>query len=299
MQVYRSSIGHLGAIKLCKKLLFGKTYGSVVLVVQEMVSDAVLITATRICGAVAACYVAWQVRAIIELQAIGRTVRRSKLPHAVGTSRMLTRNTHKISVLGGGGHCKVVISVIKAALGSHAIDAVYDDDLEKAGGSIMGVPILKMDKLHANGCAVIAIGNNSVRKRFEERFPDVTWVTLVHPCATVDPTAEIGPGTVIMAGAVVQAEVRIGRHAILNTRSSVDHECALADFATVGPGATICGGVQIGEGGYICAGSTVRESTTVADWCTLGMGAALTRSMPMQGETWVGVPARARSALPG
>lgn len=197
-----------------------------------------------------------------------------------------------VSVLGAGGHSKVVISLLLTALGHQAIDAVYDDDPEKVGGTVLGVPVRSMAELAADARAVIGIGDNKVRKAIDERFPHLQWVTIVHPSAIVDVTAQIGPGTVIFAGAVVQPHVCIGRHAILNSRCSIDHDSVIGDYATAAPGAIICGSVRIGEGSYVHAGSTVRPHRSMAPWCTLGMGAALVRSMDVEGETWVGVPAR-------
>ena len=59
------------------------------------------------------------------------------------------------------------------------------------------------------------------------RFPGRQWITAVHPSAVVDETATLGPGTVVMAGAIIQANARIGRHVIVSTGSSVDHDCAV------------------------------------------------------------------------
>ena len=159
-----------------------------------------------------------------------------------------------VSVLGAGGHSKVVISLLLTALGHQAIDAVYDDDPEKVGGTVLGVPVRSMAELAADARAVIGIGDNKVRKAIDERFPHLQWVTIVHPSAIVDVTAQIGPGTVIFAGAVVQPHVCIGRHAILNSRCSIDHDSVIGDYATAAPGAIICGSVRIGEGSYVHAG---------------------------------------------
>mmetsp|Transcript_27152 Transcript_27152/g.54638 ORF Transcript_27152/g.54638 Transcript_27152/m.54638 type:complete len:201 (-) Transcript_27152:224-826(-) len=155
-----------------------------------------------------------------------------------------------------------------------------------------------MAELPAKSRAIIGIGNNDVRKAMDQRFPQIDWVTIVHPSAIVDPSVELGPGTVIFAGAVVQPQVKIGRHVIINTKASVDHDSFVGDYATVSPGATICGDVRIGEGSYAHAGSTVHPHRSMASRCTLGLGAALVHSMHVEGETWVGVPAKRLRSRP-
>jgi len=197
-----------------------------------------------------------------------------------------------VAVLGGGGHCRVVISTLRAAHGPFAVDAVYDDDWTKDGTMIMGVPIMHTTRLPAGSRAVIAIGSNSVRERCHERFRELEWITVVHPFAWVDPSVVLGDGTVVLAGAIIQPGSTLGKHTIVSTNCSIDHDCHLGDFVSVCPRATLCGGVRAGNGSFFGAGCTIRNYVRIAAKCTVGMGAALVSSIEVEGQTWVGVPAR-------
>ena len=84
-----------------------------------------------------------------------------------------------VAVLGGGGHCRMVISALRAAHGPFAVDAVYDDDQAKEGTMIMGVPVMHTTHLTPGSRAVIAIGSNSARERCHKRFPGLQWITVV------------------------------------------------------------------------------------------------------------------------
>ena len=48
-----------------------------------------------------------------------------------------------------------------------------------------------------------------------------------------------------MQGAVLQEEVEVGNHSIINTACSIDHECKIANFVNISPNSTLCGNVQV------------------------------------------------------
>jgi len=119
-----------------------------------------------------------------------------------------------------------------------------------------------------DGTYVVAIGDNLNRKiearnleREGKRFG-----VAIHPFTFVSPKAKIGEGTVICAGAVIQADAVIGKHCIVNTCASVDHECVLQDFVHIAPGAHLCGGVQVGEGGFVGTGVCLAPGYKVQAW---------------------------------
>ena len=125
-----------------------------------------------------------------------------------------------------------------------------------------------------DGAWIVAIGDNSVRKKEalnleaewkKEGKPDRFGVA-IHPSATVSPQAKIGEGSVICAGAVIVADAVIGKHCIVNTCASVDHDCVLQDFVHIAPGAHLCGGVQVGEGGFVGTGVCLAPGYKVPEW---------------------------------
>lgn len=197
----------------------------------------------------------------------------------------------RAAVLAAGGHAKVVIATLQAA--GWRVVAAYDDDEARWGGELLGVPIRGPLEAAAGAevdGAVVAVGDNRVRKSLAERF-DLPWIAVVHPAAVVHPSVELGGGTVVFAGAAIQPDTRIGRHAIVNTGASVDHDCRLGDFVHVAPGARLGGGVAVGEGALVGIGSCVVPGVTVGPWATAGAGAAVVRDVAA-GATVVGVPAR-------
>jgi sugar O-acyltransferase (sialic acid O-acetyltransferase NeuD family) len=193
-------------------------------------------------------------------------------------------------LLGAGGHAKVVISTAKAQ--GWQVCAALDDNSERWGSQIEGVPITGglETATQWKEWAFIAIGDNHVRSALSQRY-QLCWATLIHPTAWIADSAKIREGTLITAGVVVQPAAQVGRHVILNTACSVDHDCVVGDWAHVAPGARLTGGVQVDEGALIGAGAVVLPNIHVGAWSVVGAGAIVTHDVPPH-TVVVGVPAR-------
>lgn len=196
-----------------------------------------------------------------------------------------------VYVIGGGGHAKVVIATLQAA--GVDVAGVLDDDAAKHGTTLLGVPVVGPVERAAEGGheAVIAVGDNAVRRRIAERLAGVRFATAVHPAAVVHPSVEVGEGTVIFAGAVVQPDTCLGRHVIVNTAATVDHDGDLADYVHVAPGSHLAGNVALSEGAFLGIGSAVVPGVRVGAWATAGAGAVVVKDLPAN-VTAVGAPAK-------
>jgi sugar O-acyltransferase (sialic acid O-acetyltransferase NeuD family) len=195
-----------------------------------------------------------------------------------------------VDVVGAGGHAKVVLAALQAA--DVAVGVVVDRLADRV---LLGRPVLPMESLPlgADRRVVVAIGNNATRKRVVDELVSRghRFATVVHPTAWVAPTAELGEGAVVFAGAVIQPDVVVGAHAIVNTLASVDHDCVVGAFAHVAPGARLAGSVLVGDGTLVGVGASVIPGRRLGAWATVGAGAAVVHDVDAA-TTVVGVPAR-------
>lgn len=194
---------------------------------------------------------------------------------------------NKLIIIGASGHGKVVADI--AALNGYK-DIVFLDDDESVK-ECAGWPVIGKSTAAPEGEVFVAVGNAETRKKLMKLYKDRIQPVLIHPCAVVADGVEIGDGTVVMAGAVINPGARTGKGCIINTSSSVDHDCSVADFVHISVGAHLSGTVVVGMGTWIGAGATVINNVNICGGCMIGAGAVVIKDINEPG-TYVGVPAK-------
>jgi acetyltransferase EpsM len=126
---------------------------------------------------------------------------------------------------------------------------------------------------------IIAVGNNMIRKKIVEKV-DGVYKTAIHPQAIVSRFAAIDEGTVVMAGAIINADAAIGKHCIINTAAIIEHDCILGDYVHISPNAALGGAVEIAEGAHIGIGATVIQGIKIGRWATIGAGTVIINDIP-------------------
>lgn len=193
----------------------------------------------------------------------------------------------RLIIIGASGHGEVVADV--AVLNGYNDIVFLDDDkrvIECCGFSVVGNSIDAPE-----GELFVAIGNQNIRKRLMEKYISRKQPVLIHPSAILSKKVEIGNGSVVMAGCVINPNVRIGKGCIINTMSSIDHDCIIDDYVHVSVGAHICGMVKIGESSWIGAGAVISNNINICSGCIIGAGGVVIKSIYEPG-TYVGVPVR-------
>ena len=198
---------------------------------------------------------------------------------------------------GAGGHAKVVADVVRA-MGLH-VAGFIDESISRHGQDYYGAKILGGENWLTSAqadrsCEVfVAIGDNSARLRCLSTAIQAGYTvpSFIHPAATVSPTVRLEPGTVVMAGAIVQADTAIGIGGIINTGASVDHDGVLGRCVHVAPGARLAGQVSVGDRTLIGVGAAVIPQICIGHDCVVGAGAAVVNDVADH-QTVVGVPAR-------
>lgn len=200
----------------------------------------------------------------------------------------------KLIIIGASGHGKVVAD-IAIKMNKWQSSAFLDDD--QAIKSSMGLEVIgtTADAFTYKDEAdfFVAIGNNAVREKVQEQLMNegMTVVSLIHPSAVIGTDVEIGIGTVVMAGVVINSSTRIDKGCIINTSSSLDHDNVIADYVHISPGASLAGTVRVGTGSWLGIGSIVSNNVNICSGCKVGAGAVVVKDITEPG-TYVGVPVR-------
>lgn len=175
--------------------------------------------------------------------------------------------TKKVIVIGAGGHatvCKEIIDSTPQFSFAGFVGLANDSEHRLSLGVEDHLPEIR----HGISEAVIGLGQFETaqnRKRIFELLRELGFSTpaLVSPFAVVAMTAEISEGTVVCPGVIVGPEVKIGRCAILNTSSVVEHHCRIGEFCHIAPNAAVNGGVSIGDCSFVGSGAVVVQNTVL------------------------------------
>jgi sugar O-acyltransferase (sialic acid O-acetyltransferase NeuD family) len=204
-----------------------------------------------------------------------------------------------IVVIGGGGHAKVVLSILRK-LGKYQILGYTD---LRDNGMLLGADYLGSDQEltfmaaeQSRLNAVLAIGQvglGKVREELQTRLQSLSlsFPSIVSPNAVVNDEVRVGAGVTVMDGVVINSGASIGQGAIVNTNSTVEHDVRIDDWVHIAPGVTISGGVTIGRFSMIGVGATVIEGKQIASECIVGAGATVVNDLTEPG-VYVGSPAR-------
>ena len=202
----------------------------------------------------------------------------------------------RVLMVGAGGHARVCLEALHDA-GHQVVGCVSRDGVSAPG---MPCPNVGADgdlAAAAAACgathAFVAIGDNVARSAAATRCKSagLPLVNAISRFAMVSPSATIGEGVAVFAGAVLNAHSSVADGAIVNTRASVDHDGAVGAFAHVSVGVALAGGVTIGERALVGIGAVVLPGLTVGRDAVVGGGAVVVHDVA-PGSTVVGVPAR-------
>ena len=196
------------------------------------------------------------------------------------------KTKEKLIVFGAGGHAKVVIDIIEQQ-GQYEIAGLLDDDPRHMGTRFFGYPALGTRAelpglLSQQLChAIVTIGDNASRAAVATYLQQQGWrfASAVHPRASVGRGVRIEPGSVVMAGCVINADASLGAQVIVNTGATVDHDCRIADAVHIAPGCHLCGGVSVGPGSLLGAGSTVTPGVSIGGKVIVGAGSTVIRDV--------------------
>ena len=177
----------------------------------------------------------------------------------------------RLIIYGASGHGKVVADIAKKC--NYYDDVVvFDDNYDVISCGEYEVQHPKDLLIRNDDEWIIAIGNSVIRKNKMEQNKDYKYATLIHPSAVIADDVQIGIGSVIMAGTVINS----------------------GDYVHIAVGAHLCGTVNVGESTWIGAGATVSNNVNICGECMIGAGAVIVKDIEEKG-TYIGVPARIKS----
>lgn len=190
----------------------------------------------------------------------------------------------KVVIFGGNDHSKVVFSEIIKLKKYNILGFV--DDFSKKGGKIISYKnkdyfnlgttknFIKQKNKKDNISGIIGIGLNYIRKKIVNEVlkldKNFKWEKIISKSCVLNGNLEIGEGSLIMSGVIINTQTKIGKHCIINTSSSIDHDNVFKDYSSCGPGVITGGNVTVGENSHLGIGAIIKNEIKIGKNTIIG-----------------------------
>lgn len=189
----------------------------------------------------------------------------------------------KVILVGYSGHTLVAAEAL--LLSGYVIKGYLEK--KKSTSNLLGIKFLGYEQEDLiiesiKGMNVFpAIGDNMIRENLFTYFENhsFAFIKAIHPKANISESSEIGLGTLVCQGANVNPFVKIGKGAIINTGSIIEHECVIGDFAHIAPGAVLAGNVKVGKGSFVGSNAVIKQGVQIGDYVMIGAGSVVLRDV--------------------
>ena len=202
----------------------------------------------------------------------------------------MTTDISKIMLWGSSSHAGYTSEIVERQ-GRHEIEFMYDptldSDTRRHGYKVLSGSLGDLkDAVESEGVkgVIVAIGDNFVRHSVSSQIKDglnsLKFVNAVHDSAVIGDGVEVGRGVVVMAGAVITRNSRIGEGVFLATNCAVGYGTDVEAFASILGEAATGGNCSIGERTAIGMGATVIQEIQVGPRTIVGAGSLVLDDLP-------------------
>jgi sugar O-acyltransferase (sialic acid O-acetyltransferase NeuD family) len=207
----------------------------------------------------------------------------------------------KIIVFGTGLNSRVVLNEIEN-LKEYKFIGFIDDIFKKQLFTLSNKKTSYLGKISDlnkyfdnNTYGIISWGDNFKRKEIVKNVYSICkkfkWASVVSKKSIISKKVNIGEGTLIMPGTVINFNSNIGRHCIINTNSTIEHDNRFDDYSACGPGVTTSGNVTVGELSYLGVGSSIMHGVAILKNTVIG-GQSYVNKDCASDSVYYGVPAK-------
>lgn len=206
----------------------------------------------------------------------------------------------KLIICGAGGLAQEILALIRDMDKERkAWDILgFVDDAKEPRSYVAGLPVLGDTNYPAKTetpiSVVMGFADPSAKERIFNTLkqnPLISFPTIVHPSAAIEPSAQIDEGIIITRFCFVSINAQLGKCVFINAGAQIGHDAVVGDFTSIMPSVNISGEVSIGERCLIGVRSAILQGLSVGDGATVGIGSVVLQNVP-ENCTAMGYPAR-------
>lgn len=202
-----------------------------------------------------------------------------------------------LGIIGSGGFAREVLRLAKHLKSLNRLE--HDDML-----------FVEMDNFHTSDFAdgtsvakfsqcdlstmrfVIGIADPKTKQRIVKDLPSQTeFTSLISPLAFIAEDLVHQPGLVVMPFSYISCNVKLGKHAHVNTHSTIGHDTTIGDCFTCAHSVMIAGNNSISDFCYFGMNSATKQGIAIAENVSIGLNAGVVSDIKFPG-TYVGTPCK-------
>jgi sugar O-acyltransferase (sialic acid O-acetyltransferase NeuD family) len=199
-----------------------------------------------------------------------------------------------VVIIGYSGHAHTGVDILTAC--GYTVTAYCDNEAKEQNPfnlTYLGPEMSVLDQLKDYDYFIGVGNNNLLRRKIYEAVSPILGepVNAIHPSAVISPSVKLSHGHFISANVSINAVTQLGKTAVCNTGSVIEHGCIIGDFTFIAPGAVLCGDVTVGENTFVGANSVVKQGVLIGKNVIIGAGTVIIKDIPDNAKM-VGNPAR-------
>ena len=185
----------------------------------------------------------------------------------------------KLIIAGNGITAEIIYDYIKNdnryEVSAFCADKEYITDRKLFNLDVIDIETVK-DKYSVDDYKfIIALGYNNVNKDRMNVFNRIldfgdSIETYIHPDAKIYTDNEIGTGTIILPGAVVEPYAKIGSNTVVWANALVAHHAVVSDNCWIASGTVIAGQAEVRSNCFLGVNSTIVNKVVLEEYNIIG-----------------------------
>ena len=136
-----------------------------------------------------------------------------------------------------------------------------------------------------NYSILLALGYNKMNMIREKKYHEIKAkgyeiVSYISDNSNVlIPKESIPEGTIVLPGAFIEYNVKLGVSNIINQNCVISHDCIIGDFNFFAASSTLAGDIIVGNRSFFGCNSTYKNGIRIGDMCLVGAGAYVQKNL--------------------
>lgn len=203
----------------------------------------------------------------------------------------------KMIILGKGGHAESLADIVERENKYEIAGYVINDSYQQAGKE--KYPVLggdmELERIFQSGIRNAALGigylgKSDLREKLWNKLKMIGFSlpVICDPTAILAENVQLGEGTMVGKGAIINANASVGKMCIINTGAIVEHGCIVEAFSHISVGSVLCGEVWVGKASFVGANATVIQGKKIGNHCIVGAGTTVRKNVEDNHIVWSG-----------